>query len=343
MDPLTHLMAGALVGHTGSAFCPEPAATLTAIAAAILPDFDFYARKYEGSRFLKVHHGATHSISGIILQSGCTAIASWLFFHYLPVPEFREPSFSALLLISFMSVFSHIFLDWIMHNNGLPLLWPFTPHRFCFPLVLGVNPRTVSHDCGEKHYLTCFGCQSRGGFFNPVSWILVVPATFGFFTPEWRLYVGLFPWLAIALYLGFCFILRECARRYAMRFEPGYKTARAYPARARPDRWLFILDDADSVNAVLADCVKRCVMRSWHYRREALSIETSKAVKKIREDLTDTIRHLFPMEIHLESGTLIEFHDLSYLSAEPTEIGTVRVYLDSENRVIREVYQEIWS
>ncbi len=97
------------------------------------------------------------------------------------------------------------------------------------------------------------------------------------------------------------------------------------------------------VNAVLADCMKRCVMRSWHLQRDPLSIETSKALKKIRKDLTDTIRHLFPVEIHLESGTLIEFHDLSYLSAEPTEIGTVRVYLDPENRVIREIYQEIWS
>lgn len=343
MDPLTHLAAGILIGHVGATICPEPAATLTAIAGAILPDVDFYARRYEGSRFLKVHHGATHSGIGIIAQTAIVAIPAWLFFNHVPIMDFKSPSLLPLLAISFFSVFTHIFLDWVMHNNGLPLLWPFSEKRFCFPLILGVNPRTVSHDCGEKRYLTCFGCQSRGGFFNPISWILTAPAIFGFFIPHYRTAIGIIPWLITAGYLGLCYVFRECARKTAIRVDPNMKNAHAYPARARPNRWQFIYDHDDgAASAILSDCLLNAVLRQWKITCQPLSPDIAQAVETIHKDLTYTIRHVCPVEIPLSSGTLVEFHDLSYLSAEPTEIGTVRVTLDSENRVLREVYQEIW-
>lgn len=343
MDPLTHLMAGALIGHAGSAICPEPAATLTALAAAVLPDIDFYARRYEGSRFLKVHHGATHSGIGLIVQSAVVALLAWLFFNHVPVMDFGGPSLSVLLLISFLSVFTHIFLDWIMHNNGLPLLWPFSERRFCLPLILGVNPRTVSHDCGEKRYLTCFGCQSRGGFFNPISWIIVTPALFGYFVSSWRTAIGLVPWFLAGAYLILCYIFREKARKTAMRIDHNIKTAQAYPARARPNRWLFVHDNGhNTVSAVLSDCLLNSILRRWEYICRPLDPDVSEAVRSISRDLSYTIRHVYPVGVPLPDGTLVEFRDLSYLSAEPTEIGTVRVFLDYENRILREVYQEIW-
>ncbi|MBN1880130.1 metal-dependent hydrolase [bacterium] len=342
MDPLTHLMAGALIGHASAAFCPEPAATVTALGAAILPDFDFYARKYEGAKFLKIHHGSTHSVTGLFLQSAVTASCSWSFFRYVQVFDFQAARFYHLFLISLLSVSTHIFLDWIMHNNGLPLLWPFSPKRFCLPLILGVNPRTVSHECGEKHYFTCFGCQARGGFFNPVSWILIVPASIGFFTPAWRTMLGIVPWMITIVYLGFCALLRECARMSAERLESRAGIAHAYPVRSRPDRWLFVFEDDTYVTAILSDCVKQCVMRRWQYGKHSLSPGIAKAVESIQLDLIETIRHLYPVEISVSDGCIVEFRDLSYLSAEPTEIGTVRVYLNTDQKVLRDVYQEIW-
>lgn len=336
------MMAGVLIGHVGASFSPEPAATATAVAAALLPDFDFYARKYEGSRFLKIHHGVTHSLLGLVIQTGITAGASWFFFRFITIRFFQPASFTLLLLISLLSVLTHILLDWIMHNNGLPLLWPLSARRFCLPLILGVNPKTVSHDCGEKRYFTCFGCQSRGGFLNPVSWILIVPAVLGFFTPEWRTEAGLIPWILAAGYLTLCYVFRESARGIAGKLDPCCRTADAYPARSRPDRWLFVCETGEMINAILADCVKRCVMRRWQYRRIPLQPEVAKAVDRIHRDLQDTIRHLYPLEIPVPEGMLVEFRDLSYLSAEPLEIGTVRAYLDPSFRLTWEVYQEVW-
>ncbi|MEI2420563.1 metal-dependent hydrolase, partial [Arthrospira platensis SPKY2] len=113
-------------------------------------DFDFLARKYEGSRFLKVHHGMTHSVAGIVIQTLAVSLPAWFVFNRIPLFNAGSPPFHVLAIISLFAVSSHIFLDWIMHNNGLPLLWPFQQKRSCLPLILGVNPRTVSHDCGEN-------------------------------------------------------------------------------------------------------------------------------------------------------------------------------------------------
>jgi membrane-bound metal-dependent hydrolase YbcI (DUF457 family) len=342
MDPLTHLMAGALVGHAASAVCPEPAATLTALAAAIVPDFDFLARKYEGSRFLKVHHGITHSLVGIALQSLAVSIPAWLVFNHLPIMDYGSPSFFILGIISLVSVSSHVFLDWIMHNNGLPLFWPFSERRTCLPLILGVNPRTVSHDCGDKHYMTCFGCQSRGGFFNPISWILVLPAVLGFFAVKWRPALGIIPWFIAAAYLGLCYLLREKARQRAIKADPAMKHAHAYPARARPSRWLFVTQSDTRVKAILADSIYDTVFHTWEYSVRPLSPNVKSAVEMVENNLETVIRHLYPVEIPLSGGTIVEFRDLSYLSAEPMEIGTVRVWLDENNRIVKEIYQEIW-
>jgi len=342
MDPLTHVMAGALVGHAFAGLTTEPAAILTAVGAAVLPDFDFIARKYEGAKFLKVHHGASHSFVGLAVQALAGASAAWLFFEYMPWFNQFAASFLPLLLIASLSILSHVFLDWIMHNNGLPLLWPFSERRFCLPLILGVNPKTVSHNCGEKEYLTCFGCQSRGGFFNPVSWILVVPAVLGFFTPDWRNLIGILPWLVAGGYFALCIFFREHARNAAVKVDPLMCKAQAFPGRARPDRWLFVRQHEDLTEAIEADGLKNCVMRRWQIRSEPLSPETNQAVSRIREDLKSIIRFLNPVEVKLKDGTLVEFRDLSYLYAEPTEIGTIRVILDKNNNVLSEIYQEIW-
>lgn len=342
MDPLTHIMAGALVAHTCAGVAAEPAATLTAIGAAALPDLDFYARKYDGAKFLKVHHGATHSFVGIAAQSIIGAAAGWAFFRFVPYADAYPAAFAPLLLISFLSVATHVFLDWIMHNNGLPLLWPFSERHFCVPLILGVNPRTVSHHCGDKHYLTCFGCQSRGGAYNPVSWIIVVPAVLGFFTPDWRNWVGIVPWCLAAGYFGLCIYFREQARRAALRIDPAMATVMGYPGRARPDRWLFVRREGDQSFAILADGLKHCVMRRWEFHHEPLSPDVENAVARVTRDLTPIIRHMYPVELPLDDGTLVEFRDLSYLYAEPTEINTIRVVLDRNHRMLSEVYQEIW-
>ncbi|MCD4655269.1 metal-dependent hydrolase [bacterium] len=342
MDPLTHIMAGALIGHACAGLTTEPAAMLTAIGAAALPDFDFIARKYEGAKFLKIHHGATHSFLGIVVQSIAGAFAGWAFFEYLPWFKQFSAEFFPLLFIATLSICSHIFLDWIMHNNGLPLLWPFSERRFGHPLILGVNPKTVSHECGERQYLTCFGCQSRGGFFNPVSWILVVPAVLGFATPQWRNMLGIIPWIVAFGYFALCIWFRENARKAAMKIDPSMADVMGFPGRARPDRWLFVRQHGEITDAIEADGLKNCIMRRWQFRKEELSPAVKEAVRQVHLDLTDVIRNLYPVEIPLKDGTLVEFRDLSYLYAEPTEIGTIRVILDRQNCILSEVYQEIW-
>ncbi len=342
MDPLTHVMAGALVSHACAGLSPEPGMTIAAITAAIVPDLDFYSRKLPGATFLRVHHGVTHSFLSVPIQAAISCIPAWLIH---AIPQFHLPAipFISLFLICSLSVLSHLVIDWIMHNNGLPLLWPFQHRRFALPLILGVNPRTVSKDCGEQRFLTCFGCQSRASLWNPIAWIITIFGTAGFLVPQWRTAMGLIPLLPILAYLSLSFYLRQKARDVAVRFDPCYRHAPAYPSRARPDRWLFVAsDDPDSVSAILIDSLSAAVLRTWRFTPPLLSPFVLDHTQRIISDLKKSIRHMYPEVTCRDALTFVKFRDLSFLYAEPLEIGSVKVVLDENGTVISEVYQEVW-
>ncbi len=338
MEPLTHLMAGALVGHAFAGFHLEPTVSLTAMAMATIPDFDYFSRALPGAVFIKTHHGITHSIFGI----GALAICTAAFFHFSGMLlGFRAP-FLFLAFVGFISGLTHILLDGLMHNNGLPLFWPISPRRYSLPLILGVNPRTVSRHCGDKKLLTCFGCQFRGSLRNPISWIITLGGIVGFIAVHHRPAVVGITSMLCALYFLFIYRMRNRAIQAVHNFDPEFDNADIYPGRARPDRWLFVKNAPnDAVHAVLVDSTARAILRKWRFPPPLLSPFVRNHTQRIFDDLKYAVKHLYPEARIQDDQTIIHFRDLSFLYAEPLEIGSIHVRLDKDGKIISEIFQEV--
>lgn len=342
MDPITHVMSGTILAHVAAGLAPEPAASLTCIAASILPDLDYYSRKLPGAAFLKTHHGATHSLMGASLSALLCAGVAWLFFN-LPFPGFSRVSFVSLAFLSIASALSHILLDLIMQNNGLPLLWPLSRIRFAVPLIIAVNPSTVSRQCHEKKFSTCIGCQSRAALRNPIAWLTVIFALAGYILLPHRRIVGIIGGVLITLYVIWVQVQKERARTVVGRFEPDASSFRAYPGRARPDRWLFVRDRSDgSAVAYLTESHSPALLRKWVFTAPLLSPFVAQSCQRIMNDLKESIFHVYPEVVYQDEMTSVTFRDLSFLYSEPLELGSVRVTINQEGRIVSEIFQEVW-
>lgn len=335
-------MGGAIVAHIMSGTIPEPISTLTCMAAAVAPDLDFYSRKLSGAAFLKVHHGFSHSIIGITVQSFLyTAMAYFIL--QIPWLNLRNPEYRQLFPLVFFSLVSHLLLDWVMHNNGMPFLWPFSRARFAFPLVLGVNPQTVSRNCGQKKFTTCLGCQYRGSLRNPVAWIVWTGGIAGLFL-SCRAGIALATIAATIIYLSAVLILRERARTALYRLDPDFAGADAFPAKALPNLWLFVISRRDgSARAALVESFSRAIVRKWHFPPPLISPFVEQSAKRVIADLVSAVRHHYP-EVHCGSAgiTHINFRDLSFIYGEPLELGSVKVDLDKQGTIVSEVYRGVW-
>jgi len=325
-----------------AAHVPEPALTLTAVAAATIPDLGFFSRKLPGATFLKVHHGVSHAFTGIFVQALLTGSLSYFVFSGA-IFSYHDISWIALCFTALLGGLSHIFLDWVMHNNGLPLLWPFTYKHFALPLILGVNPKTVARNCGEKKFRTCFGCQFRGSLRNPAAYIITIGGALGFFFYQIRTTLAILTLVGVLAVLLLSLFSRERARKAIDRFNPSLNDSPAYPGRARPDRWLFVKSHPDeSVDVILAKGFPPAILKRWHFTPPLLSDFVEKSAARIIHDLQFAIRHLYPEVTVHENVTHINFRDLSYLYSEPMEIGSVKVQIDAQGQVINEEYQEVW-
>jgi membrane-bound metal-dependent hydrolase YbcI (DUF457 family) len=345
MDPLTHLMGGAVVAHalSGTTSVPEPTLTLACMATAVVPDLDFFSRKLPGAAFLRMHHGFSHSLAGFILQCGVLTTSAY-FFLKIPGLPFGEASFTALLVPVFLSLLSHGFLDWVMHNNGLPFLWPLTRRRYAQPLILGVNPYTISRNCSKKKFSSCFGCQFRGSLRNPIAWILTLGGAIGLIMYPYRLSIGYITLFISAVYLVFSYILRERARTAVLRLDPLFAESDAYPGRARPNFWLFVREFPDgAARVVLAESFSMAVVRDWKFTPPLISPFVETHTSRIKSDLDIAVKHIYPEVQYRDGGiTHINFRDLSCMYAEPVELCSVKVELDESGEIISEVYQGAW-
>ncbi len=343
MDPLTHLAGGVMIAHLCVGLAPEPALSLTSIGMALAPDFDFLSRKLPGAAFLRVHHGFTHSFTGVVFQSLIYCSIAWSFFR-LELFNLPASPFVPLLTIGLISAFSHVLLDWVMHNNGLPFLHPFRYSRYAFPLILGVNPQTVSRKCHERHFHTCFGCQFRGSLRNPVAYLVTIGAAVGLILLPYRRVIAVVFLAATFGYLLYCYIARERARRVLIAFDPSMDGADAYPGRARPDRWLFVRSAPDSSAVAYLVCSdSRAILHKWQFPQASVPDDLIRRIPRVVQDLKYCIHHLYPMLITDNGYRTLNFRDLSYLYSEPLELGSVRVVFDAQGNIVSEVFQEVWN
>jgi inner membrane protein len=127
VDPIAHTLAGATLAQTGLRKL-TPLATATLILAANLPDIDGVMSFFGSDASLYYRRGMTH---GILAQ----AILPWLLTAMVMVydrflrrrrnPEKKPVAALQILLLSYIGVVSHPFLDWL-NTYGVRLLMPFS-------------------------------------------------------------------------------------------------------------------------------------------------------------------------------------------------------------------------
>jgi membrane-bound metal-dependent hydrolase YbcI (DUF457 family) len=230
MDPLTHMVTGALVAQSMAPDEHRWAFALVGAGAGVVPDIDFVARK-AGDRllFLKLHRGFTHSLLATPLIGACAAGAGLLLF--------GTPLWT-LLWASLLAAVSHLSLDTIMHSTGLQLLWPWR-RKFSLHLVVGLNPLTSSARCGERSLGVCLRCTMHSAVLSPLVLLLWAGFVASLAAPWWRaLSAGT---LAVAAtYLALCQALRwRAGRLLAAQLEPG-AAVRVFSGSFNPRFWVGV-------------------------------------------------------------------------------------------------------
>src|SRR6056297_2340955 len=125
MDPIAHTLAGATLAQTGLKKM-TPLATATLVIGANLPDIDVVVTVLGPDISLLFRRGWTH---GVLAWVVLPVLLTFLMVGYDRLWRQRAPEKEAvkvrgLLILSYVGVLSHPFLDWL-NTYGVRLLMPF--------------------------------------------------------------------------------------------------------------------------------------------------------------------------------------------------------------------------
>lgn len=338
MDPLTHVVTGALVAQSMAPPEQRWAFALVAAGAAAAPDIDFVARKAESKLlFLKLHRGATHSLLATPVLAAAAAGCGHLL---LGLPLWP------LLLTCWVALLTHLLLDTVMHSTGPQWLWPLQ-RRWSLPLVVGLNPLTSSARCGERSLLVCLCCTMHSAALSPL--VLLTWSGFG---------VSLLPGAAraasqltlavMAAYLGLAAAMGSRARRLLRQRAPDARELRVFPASFSPARWLgvTVTPAGDEHTVWLVDALRGDASPAGRYPRPATSDEAQATLtlstNTVREFLANAI---FPhVSIHEHrQGTVVVWRDLAFAFSPAVSLFAARVQLDPVGQVAAEEFRERWD
>jgi inner membrane protein len=143
MDPLTHVMTGAVLARTG--FNRKAAYATAAMAlAAEAPDIDVLW-SFKGPIAVFEHHrGITHTFLGIPFEAAAIVGLFWLIHRWRqkrskPVKQAAPIHWQRLYLFSLIALLSHILLDYT-NNYGIRPFFPFNPRWYAASIVSIVEP-----------------------------------------------------------------------------------------------------------------------------------------------------------------------------------------------------------
>jgi inner membrane protein len=160
MEPITHLMTGAILSRAG--FNRKAAyATVAMTLAAEAPDLDTLWSIRGPIAAFQHHRGWTHTLLGIPLEAAIVTGAFWLYHRWrsnrnevrsqpeptppfdpttTPLPHHHAPiRWGLLYCFSLIALLSHLLLDWT-NNYGIRPFFPFNPHWYSGSIVFIFEP-----------------------------------------------------------------------------------------------------------------------------------------------------------------------------------------------------------
>jgi inner membrane protein len=142
MEPVTHALASLALARAGQKQLPR-FGTAMMLVAGVAPDLD-YATYFAGPEsFLRFHRAGLHSLPGIVLIAGITAVA------FCVIDRKRKPAanagdvavplaFGAAFIASAVGAIGHVLLD-LASGVGAQLLWPFHVHLYAWNLLTNLD------------------------------------------------------------------------------------------------------------------------------------------------------------------------------------------------------------
>jgi inner membrane protein len=145
MEPVTHMLTGAVLARTG--FNRRAAyATAAMVIAAEFPDIDTLWSFGGPVAGLEHHRGITHTFVGVPVEAALITAAFYVF-HRLRQrraesnarPTKAPPNWLWLYAGTLLALLSHLLLDWT-NNYGIRPFFPFNPHWYAGSFVFIFEP-----------------------------------------------------------------------------------------------------------------------------------------------------------------------------------------------------------
>lgn len=304
MDPVTHLLSGALWSRVGFAQRWGWAATATLMVGAILPDIDTALLLWGQIPYLTHHRGLTHSLlGGAVLGILLGLLANRL-------GRFGRPGLFAAMGV--LGVYTHILLD-LVTSFGTQVFYPFSRERYALDQVFIVDPIFTA--------------------------LFLVPLLLAWrLSGRWGRGIALTGWGLVAGYLLFTAVAHELAAdrtAEAMRealIQP--KRVEVLPQPFSPFRWRGIGEWNGSFFETSIDLLAAEPLRFQAYPRGF----NGEAVFPEGEELVEFYRWFsrFPVVAARVEGDrrVLEYSDLRFQPVFQRRPFILRLILDPEGRLL---------
>jgi membrane-bound metal-dependent hydrolase YbcI (DUF457 family) len=328
MDPVTHVLAAVTAAEILAPSGIEPWAVTAAAGAGLAPDADFIARRFGHTALLRWHHTVTHSVVGTgLLAAAWAAVVSLV----SGVPWYT------LALFAGLGALTHLGLDYILHNNGLMLAWPFSRAMFRGALFIGLNPQTSSARCGEHKLTVCLKCQAHSLLFNRVFFILAVTAAAAAAAFPWRRYVFAVGLAAVLLLILSRVVAKTRATRLAR--EALGANVDVFPSDFTGGRWLAAAPEDEGFRTALVDLKRRETSPPADHRpAPAAAVAATASRPAVRTFLANAI---LPFTETSPDGSELWWRDLSYAFTPSVLLHVLRMKMDGD-AVTSEEFRERW-
>ena len=328
MDPVTHVLAAVTAAEILAPSGIEPWAVTAAAGAGLAPDADFIARRFGHTALLRWHHTLTHSVVGAgLLAAAWAAVVSLV----SGVPWYTLAPFAGL------GALTHLGLDYILHNNGLMLAWPFSRAMFRGALFIGLNPQTSSARCGEHKLTVCLKCQAHSLLFNRVFFIFALTTVAAAAAFPWRRYIFAFGMATVLLLVLSRVVAKARADRIAR--EALGSGVDVFPSDFTGKRWLAVARKGEGYRTVLVDLKSRDAAPALeHHPAPADLVEATAARPAVRTFLANAI---LPFTEMSPDGRELWWRDLSYAFTPSVLLHILRMELDGD-AVTSEEFRERW-
>ncbi len=138
MEPVTHMLTGAVLARTG--FHRRAAyATAAMLVAAEFPDIDMLWSLRGPITEFEHHRGITHTFLGAPFEAALLTGACYLIYRLRKKPAKAPPNWLLLFAGTLLALLSHVLLDWT-NNYGVRPFFPFNPRWYAGSFVYIFEP-----------------------------------------------------------------------------------------------------------------------------------------------------------------------------------------------------------